>query len=177
MELQIESIRSVSDSRLSEIHNIYCPAFPADEQRPWASLLDKVADGEISLYVALVGENVAGMATVWHMNGFRYIEHLAVDQSLRGHGLGAVMVRWLLAAENSPVVLEAEPRGLSAMAARRIGFYERLGFTAHHDYCYIQPPYTPDSASVPLTLMTAGEPVPDLDEVTLSLHRRVYGVR
>lgn len=177
MELQIESIKNISDSKLSKMHNIYCSAFPVDEQRPWTSLLNKVAAGEILLYVALVGEDVAGMATIWHLDGFRYIEHLAVDQSLRGHGLGADMVRWLLSAESSPVVLEAEPRGLSAMAARRIGFYERLGFTAHHDYNYIQPPYTPDSANVPLTLMTAGEPVPDLDAVTLSLYSRVYGVR
>ena len=177
MDLQIESIIDVSDSRLDVIRDIYSASFPVEEQRPWESLLVKVADGEISLYVAMADGAVAGMATAWHLDGFRYIEHLAVDPRLRGHGLGADVVRRLLSADSLPVVLEVEPLGFSAMAQRRISFYERLGFTAHHGYCYVQPPYTPDLPSVSLTLMTAGEGVPDLDAVTAQLHSRVYGVR
>ena len=73
-----------------------------------------------------------------------------------------------------PLILEVELPGANDMASRRIGFYERCGFTAHHDVDYIQPAYAPGLPSIPLLLMSTA-PIPEPDRTISDLHRIVYG--
>jgi len=61
----------------------------------------------------------------------------------------------LLARFDKPACLEAElPE--TELAARRIGFYERHGFTVNADYPYFQPALTPGGSPIPLHLLTTG---------------------
>ena len=162
---------------MAQVKEIYMEAFPESERRDWADLVARVASGQIECHAAMDAGRVAAFVTVWRLprTGWAYIEHLAVSSAMRGSGLGAEVMRALQQGLSCPVVLEVEPATDGEMARRRIGFYERLGFTAHHDHHYVQPPYSPGLPQVPLTLMTWGHPTPPLDELHSELLAQVYG--
>jgi hypothetical protein len=70
--------------------------------------------------------------------------------------VGSSILRPILS-EGTLVALEVEPAELNEDAARRIRFYERLGFHVN-DYTYYQPPY--DDTKSPLQLKVLSYPNP-----------------
>ena len=164
------NLRTPSVDDLEAIKRIYFEAFPPEEQRPWHLLLQ--SDGKPEFKAIYDGETLAGMVTYWNFDTFVYIEHLAIDPSLRGSGLGAQTLAYLRQELALPLLLEVEPPcPENSMAARRIGFYRRNGFEIL-PYDYIQPPYSPGLPSVPLLLMSTAALNPHLSAQTL--HRQVY---
>ena len=72
------------------------------------------------------------------------------------------------------VVLEVElPE--DSLKKRRIGFYERHGFT-FNEYPYIQPPMGEDRHEIPLRIMSAPEPLSEdeFQSVRTELYESVY---
>ena len=63
------------------------------------------------------------------------------------------------------------------LAARRIRFYERHGFTVNADYSYFQPALAPGGSPIPLYLLTTGgaRTVSELRAMETLVHTRVYG--
>ena len=94
-----------------------------------------------------------------------YVEHFATNPELRGQGIGSDALNMLMELADKPVVLEVEPEDSNPLASRRIGFYRRHGFMLHSDYKYIQPPYTPESQSIEMKLMSSAtiDPRPRTD--------------
>ena len=117
-----------------------------------------------------------GLLTTWTFDSFTYIEHFALSPEVRGRGYGSEALAMLIARTEQPLILETEPP-TDELTRRRIGFYERSGFTLY-DYPYVQPAYTADSQPVPLCLMgTLDTQDIMLDQVSRTLHREVYGCR
>lgn len=86
------------------------------------------------------------------------------------------MLDALLARYDKPACLEAElPE--TELAARRIGFYERHGFTVNAAYPYRQPALTPGRQPIPLYLLTTdgARTASELRAIEALLHTRVYG--
>ena len=77
-----------------------------------------------------------------------------------------------------PFVLEVEMPA-DDLSRRRIAFYERNGFTLWRDCAYMQPPYRPEDAPLPMLLMVKGNlsPEQDFPHVRQTIHREVYGVK
>ena len=115
-----------------------------------------------------------GLLTTWHFEDFIYIEHFAIDPTLRSQGYGSEALKAFIHEHGKPIVLEAEPP-TDAFSIRRIRFYERIGLTLY-DFPYMQPAYTEDSHPVELRLMgtldTNATPLPLVSQI---LHREVYG--
>ena len=112
----------------------------------------------------------------WDFGGFVFFEHFAVDPACRNGGIGGQMLDALLARFDKPACLEAElPE--TELAARRIGFYERHGFTVNADYPYFQPALTPGGSPIPLHLLTTGgsRTPAELRAIETLVHTRVYG--
>ena len=65
---------------------------------------------------------------VWQTEDFVYLEHFAVQPSLRGQGTGSRILRELLQGEK-PFILEIEPPE-DALTCRRKAFYECNGLQA-----------------------------------------------
>lgn len=168
----------------ARVHDLYHSAFPEDERRPWPDLTAKINDARSPLNLTVInhGGRFAGFITWWQLdNGARYIEHFAVSPKLRGRGIGAKAIDLFRRQASSPIILEAEPPTLDAIAASRINFYRRAGFTPHLDFPYRQPPYTDGLPSVDLVLLTvAGNDAPnwpsqaELTETANLLHKQVY---
>ncbi len=101
-----------------------------------------------------------------------YVEHFATNPELRGQGIGSDALNMLMELADKPVVLEVEPEDSNPLASRRIGFYRRHGFMLHSDYKYIQPPYTPESQSIEMKLMSSA--TIDPDRARTLLYKHVY---
>ncbi len=149
--------------------SIYEEAFPPEERRPREAM--RPADKAFRFYnISSSRRSVAGLLTAWDFGTFTYIEHFAVDPSLRGGGIGASALECL----SCPLLIEVEPPETGDTARRRIAFYLRQGFRLL-DYPYIQPPYAPELPSVELRLMVRGDIGIAVAEAVRLLHTRVYG--
>ena len=116
----------------------------------------------------------AGFLAVWEFESFIYIEHFAVDPSLRNSGTGSAMLKELVKQYQKPICLEVElPE--DELTRRRIGFYERNGFV-FNEYPYIQPPISKGKSPVPLRIMTYGSAITQdtFEEMKRVLYQRVY---
>ncbi len=155
---------------------LYVGSFPPEERREWQDILTKTdSEPGFSFLTVVYDGRPAGFITTWDLGKALYIEHFAIDPSQRGKGIGMAAIKSLIMKSPLPIVLEAEPESTGEMARRRIAFYSKAGFTAHHSFPYVQPPYFAGLPSVPLTLLTTKQ-LP-LDEISTTLHREVYGVK
>ena len=137
------------------VFRLLSQSFPAGERRDKAGQRALLADSayHIDILRAPSGGVQALMAS-WDFGGFVFFEHFAVDPACRNGGIGGQMLDALLARFDKPACLEAElPE--TELAARRIGFYERHGFTVNADYPYFQPALTPGGSPIPLHLPAA----------------------
>lgn len=118
---------------------------------------------------------VTALLAAWELESFGFIEHLAVDESLRGQGIGGDLVQFYCARENRPVLLEVEPPA-TQIAQRRIGFYERHGFF-QNPYPYHQLPLQEGFGEMPLILMSYPRPLEksEFEAARETLYARVYG--
>ena len=171
--LTIEKARSMPTA----MKQLYERSFPAEERRPQAALDAAIASESIDLWLIQADGADIGFLTINALpSGVNYIEHFAVEDSMRGSGVGSAALSLMSAMNPGPMVLEAEPAGTNPMAARRIGFYRRLGFELWDRYPYIQPAYAPGLDSPELRLMTRGIPADsDIHALATEIRREVYG--
>lgn len=192
--LHLHPIKNQASPYWDSLVRIYLQSFPIDEQRPVESIARLLNEEPRYTMYAIVDDNYAaelqtqsqqpianspkalGLLTTWEFNDFIYIEHIAIDPTLRSQGYGSEALKAFIHEHGKPIVLEAEPP-TDEMTRRRIRFYERIGLTLY-DYPYIQPAYTEESLPVELRLMGTidTENIP-LDKVSDTLHREVYGCK
>lgn len=169
----------MSERIFSELYEIMEYSFPDDERRDREAQRKAAKNPAFGVMTASENGAVIGFITFWQLSGCVYIEHFAIARELRGKGLGAEMIkRFCERFYGRRIVLEAEPPSLSEIAARRVGFYNRLGFVLN-GYFYLQPPYRNDGNPVELKIMSLGEPLSEDDfrDVKRLLYSDVYGVR
>lgn len=159
------------------VYSIMERSFPKDEIRPYseqAALFDK--DNFFAYGVKNESGKLTAFITFWHLNGFTFGEHFAVDESERGSGLGSKIIAEVLKKDGIRFCLEVEPPETNT-AKRRIGFYERAGF-ALNDYEYCQPPLGKNKKSVPLLIMSTGGKLTktQFEEVKSQIYKNVYGI-
>lgn len=153
---------------------IYDASFPPEERRSHEQLLWEMEQPNAYVGVLCNPEPI-GIFIYWDFEKFVYVGHFAVDENQRGKGIGEEYLSQFVQRLNKPAILEVE-KPENPMAVRRIGFYQRLGFTLS-TRPYIQPAYSPEKEDVPLYLMeypngTLTET--HFEEVVEVIHREVY---
>ena len=150
-------------------------SFPIDEYRDLHELR-RISENNPNFYNNVVydGDRLVGIITYWDLGKFYYVEHFAVDPEMRNGGYGMSIMATLLSTMQLPVVLEVE-RPTEEMAKRRIGFYQRCGFTLWNQD-YVQPPYRAGGNPVDLLLMVHGalDEIQDFDHIKKKIHKEVY---
>lgn len=175
--VQLERAASLSDENELFYKEIYLNSFPAEERRDWDCLMDFAVNKShpLSFYEIMWHGERIGFITAWSMPcEWTYIEHFAVSEKFRGHGIGKCAVE-MFCAVNDKVVLEVELPECGESAQRRIAFYERCGFTPQTVFEYVQPSYGAGLPEVPMMLMTYGGSVDSLEKVAGQMKRIVYG--
>lgn len=170
---------NTSDSELFEIvEHLLTDAFPEEERRPLEAFR-RIADTDSRFDVMALydGDTPVGFITVWDFGQFRYVEHFAIMPEMRCRNYGARALEALRRSDRRSIVLEVE-LPVDDLTRRRVAFYTRAGFSMLPDE-YIQPPYRPGGASLPMKIM-AWTPeqtsAPDFGLIRSTLHREVYGV-
>ena len=173
--LKIRQVINCNDDLLDKVKSLYMISFPEDERRPWENIEEMIINQSPYFKINVAtdeNDNFIGFMTTWQLPDTLYVEHFAVEQNLRGKGLGAEFFHSVTdGAEN--VVLEVELPHSGEMADRRISFYERNGLKAMKDFPYFQPPYRDDLQQVPMMLMTK-KTIEDPKFFVLMLHTLVY---
>lgn len=131
-------------------------SFPPEERRTKEGQRKLFGHPAYRLYGMLAcpekKEELGAFLAVWDFPEFLFLEHFAVDERLRGGGIGAGLLGELFDSCGKSVVLEVEPPE-GEMTRRRIGFYERNGFSLN-DYSYVQPSLAKGQPAIPLKLMS-----------------------
>ena len=161
-------------AHLDYLERIYTDSFPECERRLWAEVVNPVDPAGPGLLGVFRNDELVGLVTLWHFDGFDYMEHFAIDPDRRSGGIGSSVLKELSKLSDRPLVIEVEPPESSDEATRRIGFYTRNGFEIVST-TYIQPPYRPGLPEVPLYIMsTQSDRVGNVPAIESTLHRHVY---
>jgi len=151
--MQFQRITSVNDPALTFIKTLYEDAFPPHERRDWATLLQLLPDAEeMHLDLVYTAKENIGLITWWEIGDCYFIEHFAVDSSLRGQNYGARVLDHYKEQLPGTIILEVE-HPEDSFSIRRIAFYERLGYHIL-SLPYRQPAYGNPEKSFPFLLMS-----------------------
>ncbi len=132
---------------------LYESAFPLIERRSLDYQIETLNQKGYTLEVVLEGELPIGFISWWEMSRAIYVEHFAIDPSLRGRSYGGKLLTDFMDTCAKPIILEVE-HPTDDISTRRIGFYERLGFVLNH-HPYAHPSYqSPDEPMVELMIMS-----------------------
>lgn len=137
-----------------EAFALYETSFPPNERRTRADHLRAMQDTAFEPLCAMEDDTLLADVFLWKTSEFVYLEHFAVQPTLRGHGCGSQILQQLLHTP-SPFILEIEPP-TDALTCRRKHFYERNGLHAQ-PYRHVQLPFQGGSKIQPLVIMAQQE--------------------
>ncbi len=174
--MEIRRIKT-DDEAYAFIEQLLHDAFPPEERRDTPQQR-AYTDHHPMFRSCLISESGSpvGLISYWDMGDFHYIEHFAIDPTLRNGGYGKRALEHIEQTLHHPIVLEVEAP-TDELSTRRIGFYRRLGFTLC-ERPYMQPPYRQGDGELPMFLMTYGDidMEKEFERVRDTIHREVYGV-
>ena len=175
--IRLQPIKTSDVQQYEFMEKLLVDSFPTEEYRPLKELRDHTDHTE-RFYNNIVFDNErpVGFITYWDFDRFYYAEHFATAPILRNGGYGRLTLECLREQLKRPIVLEVE-LPVEEMAKRRIGFYQRQGFTLWEKE-YSQPPYRKGDDWLPMRLMVYGslDADKDFEEVKRTIHSQVYGI-
>lgn len=166
-----------TDKNYPFVENLLHDSFPEAERRDDEAQRENTdCNPKFSCHLIADGDILVGFITIWRLNGFHYIEHLATSPNIRNRGYGKQIMEKIKETIPGIIVLEVEMPN-DEPSTRRINFYRRCGFTLC-DKPYIQPPYRKGGKGLPLKLMYYGTDSIDtnFESIRNVLHTEVYGV-
>jgi ribosomal protein S18 acetylase RimI-like enzyme len=123
----------------SFVHSLYECSFPPYERRSWEQLIIMLLLPNMQLVVVKQKDEPVGFAVYWQIEGWYFLEHLAVHPTQKGKGFGSAIMKWLMQQSSNKLLLETE-LPTDEKSQRRIRFYERLNLQ-EAPFFYQQPPY------------------------------------
>lgn len=173
LQVKLERVVSPKNKWFKSLWRLYRKALPSVERRFLPAQKKVLGKKNFFLFAAVSGKKLTGLVAVWRFADFCFLEHLAVQKSLRSKGIGTQIVQ-MVQKRFSPLVLESDlPK--NAVSKARIRFYRKAGFHVNR-FAYLQPPYH-GTKSVPMVLLSWPG---TLSKKTFSLrrdtiHGSVYG--
>ena len=159
------NIERMQPADFDAVYRLLTQSFPATERRGAAGQRALFSDSAYRVDILRAPDGgVQALIASWDFDDFVFLEHFAVDPVCRSGGIGGQML-------DEAELPETE------LAARRIGFYERHGFTVNADYAYFQPALAPGGDPLPMHLLTTGGACTacELRAIETLVHARVYG--
>jgi len=154
--LKIIPLNGEDSALFAQVDALYESAFPLHEKRSLTAKIRALNHANYQLQAWFDGDLFVGMMGIWHFGDYFYIEHLAVNDTLRGQGYGKRMLNQFL--EQSPqTVLEIDPL-TTEIARKRLHFYQSLGFQVNH-YPHTHPTYHEHLADHQLIVLSHPRPI------------------
>ena len=164
MDITFESLKNPTAQELAQVEQIYLANFPPDEKMPFQEAADGLVKGWLTVLVARVGEQIAGMAMLNPLPDapLWYLPYIAVDSSQHGNGIGSRLFQFMLdflryETDTEGLIWEVEPDVPGQPdhpQNRRIRFYERQGAQLLRRIPnYVMPSMIDENSVVPARLM------------------------
>ena len=150
----------VTERDFDVVYSKMTSAFPYEERRDSFDERECLKDNRFRLLSLIDDASAVGFVALWLLDGFIFLEHIAIDEDKRSLGYGSRAIELIKSEFNLPIILEAEAP-VTEQQIKRIAFYKRLGFTVN-DYDYTQPSYH-GGEGVPLMLLSFPNPMADAD--------------
>ena len=157
--------------KISRLYSAYEKTFPADERRDEEQFLALIEKPDCYIFGVHLEEKMVGYVIIWELENCHFLEHFEVFEEFRNLKLGEKILAELKEKMNQ-IVLESEPTNLNEMAARRIGFYERNGFSII-DENYVQPSYGKGKNALQLFLLS-NFGVENTSQIVKEIYAKVY---
>lgn len=149
-------IKSTKDPYWKEAWKIYQASFPKGERRQLADQVRTLQDHRYFCMAILKETLVAGILFYWRIEGFCFIEHLAIHEDCKGNGMGTRVLEKMKQLPGR-LVLEIDPPE-DFVSIRRRKFYERSGFVLNaHEHVNL--PLRIGFEELPLRVMTVELPL------------------
>lgn len=174
-KMQVDLKRIVDLPGLETIRELYISAFPPDERREFDNLKLLLNNNECHFYRIFTENKIlAGFFILWEFQAFVFIEHFAVNDELRGLGIGEKTLAEIRTMFSKNIILETELPA-NDIKARRIRFYERNGFHKLRR-TYFQPSYGENKPEIELKLMCTNVDIQteELDFIIKTIRKKVY---
>ncbi|MDR2009325.1 MAG: GNAT family N-acetyltransferase [Bacteroidales bacterium] len=179
--MEIINLVQLTDNNGKDWENaikIYNEAFPAEERRPaeqHAQLLKN--DPSYCFYIIKNESDIIGILITWKLDGVIFMDYLATISNTRNKGYGKKIVQKLQSISEYPIILEVELPD-NELAQRRIGFYERLGFSIVDTNFFI-PKFNNPGEKLPMYLMSFPSPInKETAEIIIKeIHSKIYGLK
>ncbi len=136
-----------------EAYGILEASFEPNELRGKEAFLALRDHPNFRLHTVEKEGHMDGMIGYWLLDGFCFVEYLALRSECRGKGTGSSLLHQFLSYVDQTVFLEVDPPGTDVFSMRRIRFYERAGFVMN-DYFYKQPAYCAEKKPLVMKVMT-----------------------
>lgn len=132
-------ITSKDDPIYTDFTCLYEQAFPLHEKRTSKHQITALRHARYHLLCFLEQNTLVGFVGYWSFPQYIYIEHYAINQTLRGQGYGSRLLNALSEDTDKTVILEIDPI-VDVISEKRLKFYKSLGFV-ENDYSHNHPPY------------------------------------
>lgn len=172
----IKEFIDMNEKDFDSFFNILDNSFPQNERRDYPSQKALLSVGKYRPFVFKENDEVLALMATWEFADFAYVEHLAVDNKLRGKGVGTELIKNYLNKCDKKVFLEVEPPNCET-SKKRVSFYEKLGF-CFNDFYYLQQPLNPGDSPFRLNIMSYPESIgeKEFDKYKKDIYKDVYGV-
>ncbi|PKM48628.1 MAG: GNAT family N-acetyltransferase [Firmicutes bacterium HGW-Firmicutes-6] len=149
----------MNEKDFEKVYTLMECSFPIEEVRSRENAKAQLRNPKYCIWISKnEADQILGFIAEWDLGSNIFLEHFAVDPAQRGTGIGSGMMAAYLSQANKPVVIEVEDEK-TEINARRIGFYQRLGFYLS-EYGYDQPVMRGDiSKKISLKMMTYPDPL------------------
>ena len=149
--MEFKVIKHENTKQWEKAWNLYEESFPIAERRKLEDHL-RASESEFFHPVSIWDEDqLIGIVFYWEWSSYRYIEYLAVNPELHGHGYGSQIIKKIRDSKYT-IILEIDPL-INELSVRRLQFYERAGFTLT-PYRFMHLPYRLDGAPQELLILS-----------------------
>ena len=102
-------INNQSHVSYSEFKSLYSSSFPIFEQRTEEQQKIAFLHPQYHLIAYAEGNKFIDFISYWEFPAYIYIEHFAVNQSLRGNGIGSNLLNKFIGEHSKIIILEIDP--------------------------------------------------------------------
>ncbi len=141
------------EENFNKAWSLYEKSFPIYEKRTLETH-EKALDNENFYCTYIMDNNIfIGILFYWKLDKYIYLEHFAIDESLRGKGYGSKVLKEF-SSKNTNIILEIDPP-IDDISIKRYNFYKSLGFKLY-DFDHIQLPYRKNYEGYKLKILAHG---------------------
>lgn len=133
---------------------LYENSFPIYEQRTIEQEELAFNSENYSLDIYEHENKFIGFISYWEFETYIYIEHFAINDTLRGEGYGSRVLNSFIEEMTKQIILEIDPVTDEKTAAR-LRFYQKCGFY-ENQHRHTHPPYRDGYTPHLLTILTTG---------------------